>query len=89
MAGEALEEIWDYTARDLKNHGIGTGNVNKNMDPQLAKFLGVRKLPDFVAVISGKFYHHTGTVSVQNLKDFVSGLFSKHHHIPEVSFPSS
>ncbi|XP_028393821.1 dnaJ homolog subfamily C member 16-like isoform X2 [Dendronephthya gigantea] len=82
---EAVEEIWDYTARDLKNHGIGTGNVNRNMDPQLAKFLGVRKLPDFVAVISGKLYHYTGTVSVQNLKNFVSGIFSKHHYIPEVT----
>jgi thioredoxin-like negative regulator of GroEL len=79
-----VEEIWAYTARDLENHGVGTGRINKNVDPQLARLLGVRKLPDFVAVINGKLYHYSGSISGENLKNFVSGLFSTCHLIPEV-----
>ena len=82
--GAAVEEIWAYTAKDLKNHGIGTGSVDKDIDPQLTRLLGIRKLPDFVAVINGKLYHYNGAISAENLKNFVSGLFSTHHLVPEV-----
>ena len=81
----SVEEIWTYTARDLKNHGVGTGTVNKDIDPQLARLLGVRKLPDFVAIINGKLYHYNGVISMENLKNFVSELFSTHHLVPEVT----
>ena len=82
--GASVEEIWEDAARDLKNHGIGIGCVNKNIDPQLARLLGVRRLPDFVAVINGKLYHYSGAVSVENLKNFVSELFLTYHLVPEV-----
>ena len=85
--GAAVEEIWEDIARDLKNHGVGIGCVNKNIDPQLARLLGVRRFPDFVAVINGKLYHYSGAVSVENLKKFVSELFSTYHLVPEVMYP--
>jgi hypothetical protein len=82
--GATVEKTWVYTARDLKNHGVGTGTVNKDIDPELARLLGVRRLPDFVAVINGRLYHYNGAITMENLKSFVSGLFSTYHLVPEV-----
>lgn len=81
--GERVQEVWDYASRELKALGLGTAQVNRDYDPQLARELGIRKLPDFVGVISGKLYHYAGMVTVKNLKDFVKGLFPD-NLVPEV-----
>ena len=87
LSGAVVEEIWEHTSRELRSLGLGTGRVNRNIDAQLAKHLGIRKLPDFVGVIGGKVYHYSGAVTVRNLKEFVSELFPN-NLVSEVSLLS-
>ena len=74
-SGAEIEGIWKETSADLKRLGAGVGIINANRSPQLSDQLGVARVPTVIGILGGETVHFSGRFSVQNLKDFVNGIF--------------
>ena len=56
---------------------MGIGIINVNRSPRLADTLGVGRVPSIIGIINGYVSFYSGAVTVQGLKDFVTGLFPR------------
>jgi len=70
-----IEETWEEASSSMKKAGVGIGIINVNRSPRLSDTLGVGRVPSIIGVINGYVTFYGGTVTVQGLKDFVTGLF--------------
>ena len=67
--------MWEEASNSVKKAGVGIGIVNVNRSPRLSDTLGVGRVPMIVGVINGRVMYYSDSVTVQGLKDFVTGLF--------------
>ena len=61
----------------MKKVGVGIGIINVNRSPRLVDALGAGRVPTIVGVINGRVMFYNDRVTVQDLKDFVMGLFPR------------
>jgi len=59
----------------LSFSGVGAGVINAQLDSVMSRKLRLSTVPAVVAVINGKLHWFDKHFSVQNLRDFVRGLY--------------
>ena len=59
----------------MKKVGVGIGTINANRNARLVDKLDIGRIPSIIGVINGQVTFYSDIVSVQGLRDFVTGLF--------------